>query len=343
MPKTYDLGNTLGHIQRYAPYVRQAFDVGKQMYGSSRLTDNLMQNIRHNLGNSTRTNKYNVRGGVGVTSQRDYKNQYRYKRRPRYQRRRWQNFVKKTQAVLMKSVGTRTVVRNTTISQQTNATYNQQMLIMHLYGHRGTEQSNECGTKDISDIIANDSRLATSCKVHFDTGVMDITFRNVPPGEEQTSTRSMEVDIYEIIHRDETKLSGFGSLMAVAEQATPQINSTPEPLSIYERGVTLFDIPAAIKLTKMRILKKTKIFLPMGQTFTYQIRDARNWVCSSVDSDDTDGFVEPNRTKTVLAVFKPVVSPGGENPLDVRLDAGVTRKYKYKIIEDTTDQDNYNI
>jgi len=324
---------------RYIPYARDAYKYGKQLYQGYQTANQLYQDIKGSFSNNTMGSERNVSSGVGVTTQHDIKRQYRYKRRPRYQRRRWAKFFKKTQAVMMKSVGTNTVVRNSTIADETNAANPQKVLVANLYGHYGTDIGNECGTRDILDVINNDiGRLGTGGKVHFDTGVLDITFRSTPPSNETQSTRGMEVDVYEVLHRDDTRQSNFTGMLSQANTQTGVINTTS--LSINQRGVTLFDFPALIKMSKMKILKKTKIFLPIGQTFTYQIRDPRNWVLPAAEINDNIHFVQRYRTKSVVAVFKAVVSAGGAYPAEVRLEAGVTRKYKYKIIEDSEDLDD---
>lgn len=258
---------------------------------------------------------------------------------PRRKRRYWKKFLLKSRAALLKSVGTRTVLRNSVISKSTDATYPQGVLTCHLYGMNGTNTASEVGCADIGDLLVNDTSIGSSGKVHFDTGVMDITFRNVPPGAEETSQRSMEVDVYDLIFRDETKFENFESMISDAQTNTPVIGGATG-ISINTRGATLFDLPHLIKLGKIKILKKVKVFLPMGNTFTYQVRNPRNWVLNAADWNDTAGLIEPRHTRTVVAVFKAVVSAGGANPAAVQLDAGVTRKYKYKVIEDDGDYDN---
>lgn len=314
-------------------FARKAYPYAKQGY---QLYSAMRSGMRPRI---VRGARQNTRSGVGITSQHDVRRQYRYKRMPRRKRRIWKRFLRKSRAALLKSVGTRTVLRNGLISNSTDPTHPQQFLACHLYGMNGTDTNYEIGSSDISDLLTNDVSVSQSGKIHFDTGIMDITFRNVPPLGELTSTRSMEVDVYDLIYRDETKFENLSNMIADAVTNTPPITAGTG-IDIYTRGATLFDLPYLIKIGKIKILKKVKVFLPIGNTFTYQVRNPKNWVLNTADWNDTPGLIEPRHTRTVFAIFKPVVSAGGENPEVVRLDAGVTRKYKYKIIESDGDYDN---
>lgn len=268
-------------------------------------------------------------GGIVTTAQFDAKRQYYKKKMPFKKKRRWKKFVRKVQAVNMKLVGTRTVVKNDTVSSATIAGVGQNYLFMHLYGINGTTPGAwEAGVDDIVQIKTNDPDLKSNGRLLFGSAVMDITLRNT------SETAPVEVDLYEIGYGDETKQKSLYGIAGAAALNTPPIGALTG-LDLQTRGVTLFDLPELIKYGKIKIYKKTKVFLPVGNTATYQIRVPKNIQMSSNEWNDTTGFIKPNVTRTLVAVYKPVVSAGSNS----NLAAGVTRKYMYKIYEDQEDQD----
>lgn len=268
-------------------------------------------------------------GGIVTTAQFDAKRQYRKTKMPYRKRRQWKKFVRKVQAVSMKLVGTRTVVKNDTISSATIAGVGQNYLFMHLYGVNGTSPGGwECGEDDITNIKSSDPDIKGNGRVLFGSAVMDITLRNI------STEAPIEVDLYEIGYGDETKQTSLFAMQAAAIANTPPVGGLVG-LDLQTRGVTLFDLPELIKYGKIKIYKKTKLFLPVGNTATYQVRDPKNISFSSNEWNDTTGYVKPRITRTLVAIYKPVVGAGVVS----NLAAGVTRKYMYKIYEDQEDQD----
>lgn len=287
-------------------------------------------------GSRTRTYKMRRRlGGIGATTQYDRKVIYTRKPMPARKKRKWKSFVKKVNAVVASTLGTRTVLFNDSISATTSTT-NQAALQMCLYGMYGiADGTDSCGFRDIRSIIDNDPNFTATAtgKCCFKSGVIDITYATPT-----TNTAGCELDVYEI--EFPRKMKTWSSLFEIYDSAaaeTGTISGAGTGITLGTRGATPFEFPEATVLGRLRILKKTKYMLPPGTTATYQYRDPRNvWM----NENDTfaeiagDDFVKPKFTRAVLAVFKAVIGGVG-----VTLNAGVTRKYTYVINESDQDAD----
>lgn len=275
---------------------------------------------------------------VGVTGQHDIQHQYRKRRMPRRKRLRWKKFVKKVHAVNEKQTGSTTIVRNATISTIAAANA-QNYLACVLYGNKGGNEMNDVGNDDISTIWAADARLGplannqnTTAKAIFTAAVLDVTFRNIPV--EGFLGVDQEVDIYEVGFYDRTSANNthqiFGSAQNQTTLLTPATGANVD-LTMQIRGVTPFDFPMAIKAGKIKIFKKTKVFLPVGGTTTYQYRDPKTHIIGYNDTwDDSNGYIKPGVTRGIIAVHKPVVA----SPNQGSLVAGVTRTYRYHVNQD---------
>lgn len=262
--------------------------------------------------------------GVTTTSQRDFRQQYRYKRMPKRRRRRWVKALRRNTAMDLTHFGTRTVIRNDTVGTAVPVT-GQGFVKIHIYGRNGTTDGTEIGTKDINDIIDTDDTFNTakSWKVFFTAAVIDMTIRNV-------GTVPMELDVYEITYNGNTKQNKFQDMLQAAENATEEVKPAQAKINLGVRGATLFDIPELIRYGRIKIWKKTKIFLPVGDTATYQARDPRNHVFTSDLFIDEGGYIIPRATRSYIMVAKNVV---GSGEAIGALTVGVTRTYRYKILE----------
>lgn len=270
--------------------------------------------------------------------QKDVRTQYTKRSQPKWKRRRWGKFVKKVHAATESEQGTISVVRNATLVTTTAA--GQQYQTPVLYGINGGNFVSSSGNDDVQTVKASDDRILTTSKVKFTAGVMDITMRNLPP--EVGSGADMELDIYEVLYTSETKKNNCHEIIEQAQTTTTTTtpaSGTNAALTLLQRGATPFEFPLAIKNGGIRIIKKTKIFLPVGDTTTYQVRDPKTHFMSSNEFEDTTGFIKPWVTRGIIAVFKPVVGATEE----VTLASGVTRIYRYKIVQDNKTFDAYRV
>lgn len=324
--------------------------------------------------------------GKGVTTQHDRRLIYRKRRMPRRKRKAWKAFVNKVHAVDEKDLGTRSVLFNrqvTTTNDSTAATDQQSVLTISLYGNQaGTELHNN-DLQYISNLenpvsVAPDNtatggyRAPTvypSTKFLFKSAVLDLTIRNVstevtsltPLTTPISSLGKIEMDIYEIsISKDmyDNTPGGVGSYSSIegmmANMNTQDINLVIPDQNITgevritpsSRGFTPFDATYALSKYGIKIWKKTKFFIPAGDTITYQIRDPKRHVINYESLSSVLGFNRKGVSKFLLCVSKfvpgvqqgPVTAVGN---LQLRIAYGITRKYVYKVEGINDDRNEY--
>lgn len=322
----------INSFSRVRPNVFNALAAAAAMYTGTKNG----QRMRGRGGYSTTTSRKKQKSGIQYTVQKDSRVQYRKKSMPRRKKRAWKKFVKKSLAASLKLVGTNTHLKNT---QRTSGTIGtgQGYISCHLYGLKGTDTGNttfgEMGWNDIEEVDSADSRITDSHKVLFSSAVLDATLRN-------SGDVDLEVDIYELSYGDGINVNNLHSLLGAAQNNTPVIPGSLSGINLTSRGATLFDLPQAIKYGKIKIWKKTKVFLPVNETTNYQIRDPRNHLYSmdKLASFTSNGYIQKGLTKTILIVYKNVVGTAIEG---ISMSVGCTRKYCYKIYEDSGDNDVY--
>jgi len=323
------------------------------MYRNYRARSTALAARGRGFGSMTQTRRKNITSGIGTTTQYDRRLIYRKRYMPRYKKRRWRSFIKKVNAVNDKDLGSRTVVRNDQVTSSVVMNVSneniQQISNIGLYGNEST------GFEPLNDLrrMRIDTDLGTTGKMIFTSGIFDMTVTNTSFRNTETSPNPsirLEVDVYEISSRKDFGNVGTGGtaktlpeVFAEGATDTATIPGGTNSLNITRRGACPWDFPSAISEYGLKILKKTKYFLNERDTFTYQIRDPRRHV---VDRQklNMDGQNMPGMTRFVFFVFRPV--PGyiyqDINPDTYRLTFGVTRKYLYKINDQTQDYDVYN-
>lgn len=275
--------------------------------------------------------------GTGfVTAQHDVRTQYRRKRKvfkKRYSRKG--RFVKRIKRWVRKrqfnTLGSRIVVRNESVGSTTDVggTTKQTYVVGTLYGNKGTDYSWEKGNADCSVIYSNDADTATtSAKLYYTSARLDATLKN---GE-----NACEVDIYDIVYKGNSPTQSFDALKANAESAQEKINAGLSKVTLQgTRGVTLFDIPLLIQFGKIKILKKTKLFLPSNGTALYSFQDKKMRCYRPDDKLDLQGVAIPGWTRSMVCVHKAI-----DPTLNSSLTLGMTRTYKYKVALSNTVKDN---
>lgn len=277
-----------------------------------------------------------------VTAQKDSRLIYRYKRMPRYKRRRWVKAVRRNLAMDLKNIGSRTCIRNDS-TVMNSATGGQTIQGFHLYGTYSTDSSNELGNGDLYTIMTTDTSSSKATQsLFFSSAVMDLTMTNVSSAvdlNDAPTHPALEVDIYDCVWRKEDagNHADVFSLFSQALTATELLPSTgAAKYSPVSRGFTPFDVVQANKESGMKILKKTKFFIPYLDSITYQIRDPKNRKFNRRDIENQASFIGPKGcTRTLIIIMKPVT---GFPSLTVgTLSVGATRKYQYKVMENNTD------
>lgn len=297
--------------------------------------------------------------GRGVTSEHPRQFIYRKKSMPRRMRKRWAKFSKKVKAVDEQGLGSRTAVFNNSVTMSTVLANKQILDGVALYPMKSTSawMNDLANISALENVGANPTALAGqtvegSTKMLFKSGVLDLTVRNTSNDGAGAllADATLEVDIYEVTVKNsyaDTSGINYNTLkdyFTRGDQVTKDLKGVPgsSPLSLDDRGVTPWDLPYALSRNKIKIWKKTKFFINVGQTITYQIRDPKRRV-TSVERLQTALTCTMNGwTKHVLFIAKFI--PGFTISASVvpELTLGVTRKYLWKIEGIRDDRDYYN-
>lgn len=306
--------------------------------------------------------------GRGVTDQNDRINIYRKKSMPRRKKLRWKRFKQKVHAVAEKELGSRTVVFNRLLNTTPDfalygsiAQIAQSIALYPLAGGGAhmLDLKNIAGYENtVNDETTHGQHVDPTTKFIFQSGILDITIRNTSyivgfnGAEEGPATDcTLEVDIYEIVSGKEWTSSLTGepanivSALDVADSSTGEIGQQIQTndISIGKRGATPWDLPHGLSTWRLKILKKTKMFVSWGKAITYQYRDPKRHVFTRQNMTERRGCNYPGVTKHVLVIAKAVlgiIEGATEGDTMPRLSTGVTRKYLYNIegMNDTRDK-----
>lgn len=293
--------------------------------------------------------------GRGVTTQHDRQFVYGKKRMPRRQKKNWMRFKRKVHAVAEKGLGSRTVVMNAKYVWSNSTTDLQCVASVGLYGQTSTialfnDINTIAGLENPSaSSVAAGLYISPTTKFFFQSGVLDVTIRNTsqkivsidPVVWTGGNDITLEVDIYEMtVGRRQSNVSGtsFIDMLSILNAGTglaPNIGGAGLNVSAVRRGVTPWDCTEALSQSRIKILKKTKLFIRQDQTATYQYRDPKRRVVSKSQMTEVEGCNKPGWTKFIYIVSKAVPGHpvGATNIGDVKeqLSIGTTRKYFYKI------------
>jgi hypothetical protein len=312
-----------------------------------------------------------MRAGTGITRQYDSKLIYVRKSMPRWKRRRWTSFVKKVGAVASRGEGTRTVVFKPPIFSDFTLSQNLQMRqTFGLYTCRSTVSFLDhihriAKLENTGDQTSfQGGTVYPSTKYKFRSGVADFTFTNRSTLNDEPSAITdepanfcpLEIDLYEIVARKDASYVFAGNptelenLTGMIEYKGRRLidNETPYPAlsatdtSMIQRGMTPFEFTEGLSYFGIKVLKKTKHFLKVGDYFTYQMRDARNHVMTKEKMEAKLGCNYPGKTKFLYMVVKPVAGAVNLGPsigqITPRIFVGHTYKYTYKIEGETDDR-----
>jgi len=299
--------------RRYSPYRPVVAAVGRTVaqYAARSVGRYIANRV---TGGGTQSASQTQTWGNGVTSQFDRRVQYRRKPMPKRRKRRWRKFKKRVNYVIDSALGTRSIIRNGSQTQSiTDGSGNQTYLEATLYGIKGSGLHDD--VYKIFQTFGTDDQLRGRL-IRFKSAVLDITVVN-----KSAESQGAEVDVYEYYVRKSFPEADVGTLLdgVLADAVTP-VMSAMVTFNKETRGFTPFQAPAALKYIKIK--KKTKYFLASGQTFTYQIRDARNRVFNGEYVNDSQPF-RGGWTKGLLITGKAVAGGTG----NVSLAMGITKTY----------------
>lgn len=255
--------------------------------------------------------------GGGVTAQYDRSLQYRYRRMPRGKRRFHRRFNTRVNYVIDKALATQTILRNSALGGAW-ADGVQQTFGVTCYGWNGTDDSLNAGSNDMSSIMASVFPANEAGKLRFLNCHVDCTFQN-------TGSTNTEVDVYEFWWRGPEEQANVTGAWNDAAGETPTIGVVgASALTRNTRGATPFEFPMFCR--QLKIGKKTKYLVPVGQAFTYQMRERKNRVLTTNDVNEYVSFGKKGWTKGLIFVCKSTV---GDVDGDGACKIGVTRTYRY--------------
>lgn len=347
-----------GYLPVLAQYYRQRF--GSGTFGGTRQRVNMRQRAARSFTMNRQRRK--VKSGGGITTQHDKKFVYAKRSMPLRKKRRWRRFVKKINFIAEKELGTRTVVMNKAYNLFNTTSTNQLVGSCYLYSQNGST-SEVAGDLNIIAGLENTGNPTAAAgitvngttKLMFQSGILDITVRNASTYTDTggilkaASEAKMELDVYECIVRRVTEETGttytqFSQLLADNNTDITPIGGSGTELVYTMRGSTPFDQTNSLSRWGIKILKKTKYFLPNGDTMTYQIRDPKRRVGTIDDLKNQDGFNRPGWTRVVYFVGKLVTGLAVGTAVGTyqeTLTIGATRKYMYKLEGANDDRASY--
>lgn len=326
---------------------RQVRDALSRVARQARYARGRSQTLRR-----TKVSRAGILGGTNA----DMRSIYRRKRMPRYKKKRWVRFVKRVNAVADKDLGLRTVLWNDQLTQ-TNTSSSQSTLTLALYSVRNASFGYLDDLKRIGDLenegnptSAAGDTISINSKVMFQSAVMDITIRNttdrlktIDPGNpllntyESAPDAAIELDIYEVYQRNMASDSS-----TIFESVTQMLNAYDDKeiggagtgIGIQDRGASPFEFGAQMGRLGLKILKKTKFFIPNGQTITWQVRDPKRRKMTYGELTRHESYNKAGWTKQYYLIYKlvPGLTQGTAiGDCRTRLSIGLTRKYSYKV------------
>lgn len=292
------------------------------------------------------TTRQGILGGTNA----DNRLVYRKKSMPRKKKKRWASFIRRVNAVDERELGTRTVLVNDSIQQNNVTAGTQSCLTLALYpfvnGTNGwLDDMNVIGQLENSGnpTAAAGGTVDRNTKIMFHSAVMDVTIRNTsqkytaPDVADLSADAALELDVYDLVVRQNSNdisntLLSLSALLNAYDQR--EIGGGGTGIAIGDRGCTPFELPSGISRFGIKVLKKTKFFIPNGQTVTFQVRNPKRKVISYGDLTQNDGFNRKGWTTFKFLVYKLV--PGlvygtSVGQYKARIDVGCTRKYMYKV------------
>lgn len=329
---------------------RSRWTVTPYIVGAAHYAANRAGNyIGRRLGTYIRTKmRGNVKSGQGITTQRDRSNIYRRRRAPRRMRARKRRQMRYFKSKLLKMKGARTMITNQQVTV-TSLPSLQSVSSFVLYGGRvdGLGGATLRGYDDMEDLRKRDyllgdntgdpeGRIGAECKWFTKTGVMDMTIQNV-----SENNVPIEMDVYEfycgLLENDagddvETAIQFYNQDILRQGPATAQLQTLDQT----DRGVTPFEFGTPMSKFRMKIVKKTKYFIPYGDCITYQIRDSK--IRQFDHSVYRNNSPTTRHTRGVYIVAKPTA---GLSSVECSYVVGCTRKYKYYVDQSNTVRAGY--
>ena len=327
--------------RNFAPY-----SLAMMRSGNFRYKARSKQYQGQTLGSTKRRGR--VKSGQGITLQRDRSTIYTRKRAPRRVRSKYKKSFRAFKSKVLKMKGHRTLMTNQSVAV-TGSAGQQGITSFVLYGGRvdglgsatarGYDDMNDLRTRDymLGDYTGDAERRFASGEIkwYVKTAVMDLTIQNTTELE-----FALEMDVYEFICGPMPTAAGpdVESAITYYQQDVYNVGTTGPAITSLEqtdRGATPFEFGVPMSKFRMKILKKTKYFIPYGDVITYQIRDSK--IRTMGHAIYRDNSPTTKYTHGVYIVSKPVPAEASKAHA---YTVGCTRKYKYVVDVDAATRSN---
>ena len=217
-------GRQLPRFGNYSDVLARATNRVRNMLGRRRRFDTGFSRAtrmrpRYATRSFTRSNRRRPTSGRGITDHYDRRLIYRKRRMPRYMRKRWRGFVKKTLAVSTKLLGTKTVVYNKQLVSSLDVktvSNSQDVNAVSLYGVEG-DNTSMLGYRDLNNISDLMTSINNTGTVFFGSAILDLTVTNVNRYYDGVSSSPWnwknEIDVYEISFKRELNRASVGGVI----------------------------------------------------------------------------------------------------------------------------------
>lgn len=214
-------------------------------------------------GSKTKRRRMNPLDSV-ITNQYDVAGRYKYKRMPKYKRKKWVAVLKRSQFIDQKSQP----LLSHTISYGVNVTWANDLQRSFGFSIYPIQMGVTGQERDLLDIFIREFGGTTVAdqagrKLFFKSAVLDVQMRN-------TGSVSHIIDVYRIrlkMNWPTSRTIEGQFLDSFADQSVTGVGAN-------DPAVTPFQNPSFCRIWK--VLSKKEILLSAGQTTTMQIRDPRN-------------------------------------------------------------------
>lgn len=265
------------------------------------------------------------RDGLGTTQQHDVKDMYSKRSKPRYLRKRWKKFSKKTRSVILKSVAPINLVRNQIQNYSAAAGSQLVFSVGNMFGFgnatfleddyaRVIFDSTQITSSATAGVV--DSTHAANQRVFVKTCQSDFTFENST--NVAGTGVDLEVDLYELIctkdvYTDDTggpttqTLDGWITYVNNLNLRPQALEDQNNPLLFNAVGTatmgwTPFENSHLLRFFK--VLSKKKYYMTPNGHFTYTMKTRSHWI----KGDDL--FVGTGATGSISSLVKPLAIKG---------------------------------
>lgn len=272
-----------------------------------------------------------------TTHDHDISTTYRYRRMPKFKRRRWRGFVQKVQAARATTAGLRSCGR-TAIFALRGLANTQDYSFIGLYsynggiGAAGATGGGFDANDDMVRVLTNEDPTIISHKYMFQSGTMRMSLTSVDDTIGPFPAAPVIVHIYSLGLRDDYYTGTITGINPVVQYIAGYTDAgqigLASKISAGQLISTPFNNPNFLRLYK--VYKVQKVQLEPNEVFTWEFRDPKNHIINGTDVRDY-GAKRGITKYWFFTVSGAPASTGQTYPF--RVQAVVTKNYNYYELE----------